>query len=559
MPDGFIVSPGDYNLHGGLVKVKVWNEAGKVQWRSTWATHMTRLGTFGPTSLGPAVSQTKGDMRWFLYPESGTRIWSFDGKSKVSLYKHSYEDPQEALVNGKSVITRPGVGTVEIDLPNEKLLLARKPPKAVLQHLPAALRTLSDGFIDTVGDYRLFDDAIRLEVRERQGMIHWTVICPPHPGVKGAHDSGYMIGPKARDGSPWFLFAESPGQYWHFDGQGTLYGHTVEFARRKAGDPLSAPSGFVASGLSICDVNRANEQKLRNQKLPEPVLDRLLKWLHSTVESPQLKDGYIVSVGEYKFFKGATTVKVWEHKGLIFCSVSMPPKISKGVWSPSSNLKRDSRWMLYLESPDQIWSYDGAATVTRNRLSETKPAKTMQNGKLVDSVSTGVSTNPAKLPDQLRDLMSWNPPEPVRRWIPTKNAPKAGNFITSTGEYSLFDGGLLVKLWEQKGQIHCVATWPAEHKGTRVTGPTSLATNTLAKPSASWFLFPESAGTIWFFDGAETMILLKSGTNLPGSPPGPGRASVRADLPQWRSMRTYGDPPEALLERLPPALRPGKQ
>ena len=265
-----------------------------------------------------------------------------------------------------------------------------------------------------------------------------------------------------------------------------------------------------------------------------------------------LRDGYIVKVGEYKFFKGTTQVKVWEDdKGLIVCSVSQPAHVSDGVWSATSNLKRRSRWRIYPESPERFWSFDGASTVTSHAV-EFQRVKAKQDEKLVETVQAKVSTRTAKLPEQLRDFLSWDPPKVVRRWIPRPPGP----LVTEIGEYSLFDDDALIKVWEEKGKIHCSATWTYEFDGDKGSGTTTVGAGTSAKPESAWCFYPEAPESLWFFDGTSEIILFKRGVHQPDAPPFINGAALRAKLPDWSSLSDYADPPDALLQRLPAALRP---
>jgi hypothetical protein len=72
------------------------------------------------------------------------------------------------------------------------------------------------------------------------------------------------------------------------------------------------------------------------------------------------------------------------------------------------------------------------------------------------------------------------------------------------------------------------------------------------REKSPWFILPASADAVWIYDGGKGMMVLEYST--PGG--------VAGSFPTHRSLPSGWDdllkkhPPQVLLERLPPALRP---
>jgi hypothetical protein len=138
--------------------------------------------------------------------------------------------------------------------------------------------------------------------------------------------------------------------------------------------------------------------------------------------------------------------------------------------------------------------------------------------------------------------------ESANRVAESDQAEMTDGFITRPGEYKLYDGKLVVKVWEEKGRIHWSAIFPA---GTG-TDKTTLGSGDHIRKGSPWFLYPVSAEVIWVYEpGEKRMILIKR-----RSPD--DFVMKHAELPAgWKGVFNIEPKvPEKVVERLPQALRP---
>jgi RNA polymerase sigma factor (sigma-70 family) len=122
-------------------------------------------------------------------------------------------------------------------------------------------------------------------------------------------------------------------------------------------------------------------------------------------------------------------------------------------------------------------------------------------------------------------------------------------FITRTGEYRLFGGKLVVKVWGEGGEVRWTGTFAATPTmGEKTLGPT----DSRVRQDSPWFLYPASADAVWAYEpDARRMVLIRRYT--------PRQMIIKnVDMPSgWTYLLDEeGDVPAKMLGRLPPALRP---
>jgi RNA polymerase sigma factor (sigma-70 family) len=121
-------------------------------------------------------------------------------------------------------------------------------------------------------------------------------------------------------------------------------------------------------------------------------------------------------------------------------------------------------------------------------------------------------------------------------------------FITSPGEYRLYDGKLFIKVWEEKGRIR----WHAVFPGKTGDGNTTLGSGIAGiGKSSAWFVFPASADVVWSYEPEAKRIYLVKRTT-------PDDFVVKhADLPaDWSDVLKLERLPDRVLKHLPAELRP---
>jgi len=72
---GFFTMIGTQPVVPGEVDIRIYEDQGKINYRIR----------NGPDTVGPADPWTEPDAKWFLFAESITRFWSFDGKASLVL------------------------------------------------------------------------------------------------------------------------------------------------------------------------------------------------------------------------------------------------------------------------------------------------------------------------------------------------------------------------------------------------------------------------------------------------------------------------------------------
>jgi len=72
---GFFMRLGTQSIIPGEVDVRIYKDQGKINYRIR----------NGPDTVGPADPWTEPDANWFLFAESITRFWAFDGKESLIL------------------------------------------------------------------------------------------------------------------------------------------------------------------------------------------------------------------------------------------------------------------------------------------------------------------------------------------------------------------------------------------------------------------------------------------------------------------------------------------
>jgi RNA polymerase sigma factor (sigma-70 family) len=122
-------------------------------------------------------------------------------------------------------------------------------------------------------------------------------------------------------------------------------------------------------------------------------------------------------------------------------------------------------------------------------------------------------------------------------------------FIVRAGEYRLYGGKLLVKVWAERGGLRWNATFPGsapDRKTTLGSGDPQL------HEGSPWFLFPASADVLWAYEAdAKRMILIKRH-------PSGDFVMKHGDLPSgWKDLvEIERAVPDKVLKRLPANLRP---
>jgi hypothetical protein len=130
----------------------------------------------------------------------------------------------------------------------------------------------------------------------------------------------------------------------------------------------------------------------------------------------------------------------------------------------------------------------------------------------------------------------------------TRQPEMPEGFITSPGEYRLYNGKLLIKVWEEKGRIR----WHAVFPGKPGDGNTTLGSGIAGiGKSSAWFVFPASADVVWSYEPEAKRIYLVKRTT-------PDDFVVKhADLPaDWSAVLKLETLPDRVLKRLPAELRP---
>jgi RNA polymerase sigma factor (sigma-70 family) len=122
-------------------------------------------------------------------------------------------------------------------------------------------------------------------------------------------------------------------------------------------------------------------------------------------------------------------------------------------------------------------------------------------------------------------------------------------FITKPGEYSLYDGKLIIRVLEEKERVRWSAIFP-HGSGDRDTtlGPGEAR----IRPGSPWFLFPVSAEVVWIYEPeAKRVTLIKR--RAPGD-----FVMTHADPRSgWKEVLAVESPvPAKVVKRLPRELRP---
>jgi RNA polymerase sigma factor (sigma-70 family) len=135
------------------------------------------------------------------------------------------------------------------------------------------------------------------------------------------------------------------------------------------------------------------------------------------------------------------------------------------------------------------------------------------------------------------------------RPLADKRPQMPDGFITSPGEYRLYEGKLIVEVREEKGRLRWSAIFPGdsdEHKTTLGPGESRI------RPGSPWFLFPVSAEVVWAYEpDGKRMTLIKRRT-----PDDFVMKTVK--LPsEWQKVLDVESPvPAKVVKRLPRELRP---
>jgi hypothetical protein len=115
--------------------------------------------------------------------------------------------------------------------------------------------------------------------------------------------------------------------------------------------------------------------------------------------------------------------------------------------------------------------------------------------------------------------------------------PKPPAAIITTGERSLFDGQVVVKVTESDGKLNYSITRHLKGGASITTSPPKP----LKKEGASWVIFPETAGRIWiFWDSALVRW------DLEVAPTG-----TTTNSKAYTGPAVLKNAPKAVLERLP--------
>jgi len=128
---------------------------------------------------------------------------------------------------------------------------------------------------------------------------------------------------------------------------------------------------------------------------------------------------------------------------------------------------------------------------------------------------------------------------------------KDGEFITKAGKYTLYDGQLTIKVARQEGGTIRWSVLKA-FKDDRNTKMEDTVKEPPVREKSPWFILPASADAVWIYDGDKGMMVLEYST--PGGVA--GSSSTYGSLPSGWNDLLKKHPPQILLERLPPALRP---
>lgn len=575
MPDGFIVTPGEYHLFNNAIKFVVPENNPDIRWK---------VGLFPAPPYSSVdffldrggAAESHPDQ--FYYLESPERIWHFDGREKVWLHTITYASAKDGRFAGsRYTVTGTGESTVSVGPAHEKEFIDLKPPEPVRKRMAPwfeASPALQDGCIVAVGKYKLFKGATTVWVTEEKGLISFSVSLETYRSWSGRSD--------IKSGSSWKLFVDSPTRAWTFDGLTTVSRHEHAFIHEAAHWNEGKPRQMKSNRVSTNEAKLPEQMRDFVEWRPPNTVRRWLKLIPGAeqaaavhgLEVAQLAtkdapaDEFITKPGEYKLFDGATIVKVTEVRGHIQVTIPMPPREE---WTPSENLNSKSSWMLFVETPERIWTFDGVDAIclhTREHFLKGSPGP---DGAPRRTESISNTTSVLTLPLSMYRFLDLNPPAPVRRWLKlikradrrdlyyprspdqfVRKPPNADGAITGTGEYTLFENALTVRVWEQDGKIgwSMRRTQSGEDPGTFGTPSMSRV-----RKDSPWFVFPESANRIWLFDGVGTIVLWRETVNEPPKPRGRTSEVIHVDLPTW-SEKEYGMVPEAVLKRLPAGLRP---
>ena len=137
--------------------------------------------------------------------------------------------------------------------------------------------------------------------------------------------------------------------------------------------------------------------------------------------------------------------------------------------------------------------------------------------------------------------------EPIGSENPSTNsvvadAPKQDSVITDVGERFFFGRNLNVKVYEERGKLKYALVRKFQDKELTHSKSTELA------KEGGWFIYPESADSVWLFDGVNKLISMRF-KEVDGMTQSYAGAST---LPSAEALK---DVPQVVIDRLPESLR----
>jgi RNA polymerase sigma factor (sigma-70 family) len=121
-------------------------------------------------------------------------------------------------------------------------------------------------------------------------------------------------------------------------------------------------------------------------------------------------------------------------------------------------------------------------------------------------------------------------------------------FITKPGEYHLFGGDLIVRVWGEKDRWRWNASFPQGTKSEKTTLGSAKPQLTKGSP---WFVYPISKNVVWCYEPENKRVILIKQQS-------PGNFVMKdADIPaNWKSVLEIEEFPKKAAARLPRNLRP---
>jgi hypothetical protein len=121
-------------------------------------------------------------------------------------------------------------------------------------------------------------------------------------------------------------------------------------------------------------------------------------------------------------------------------------------------------------------------------------------------------------------------------------APEQVRFITAAGEHSFFGNDLRIKVYLETGRLkHSIIRKFQGKEG-------SISTNTELGKEKGWFIYPESADSVWLFDGVNGLTRVRFAEV-------DGISETYAGYHSLPGSEALKDVPQAVIDRLPESLR----